>query len=124
MPYATQGSVRSNDPLNHQIYRMEIECPDIAREARPGQFIQIKSSDDGAPLLNRPISIARIIPGGLQIIYAVVGTGTRQLSEKRSGETLSLIGPLGHGFEWQPGTKKALLVGGGIGIAPLNALHW
>jgi dihydroorotate dehydrogenase electron transfer subunit len=122
MPYATQGIITKNNPLNHQIYRMEIDCPDIAAEAKPGQFIQIKSTDDGAPLLNRPISIARVVPGGIQIIYAVVGTGTRQLSEKRIGEKLSLIGPLGHGFSWQPEDKKVLLVGGGIGIAPLHAL--
>lgn len=122
MPYAIQGTVKSNVSLNHQTYRMEIECPDIAGEAYPGQFVQIKSSDDTSPLLNRPISIARIVPNGLQIIYAVVGAGTKQLSNKKENDPLKLIGPLGHGFTWKPDMKKVLLVGGGVGVAPLHAL--
>ncbi|QRN86414.1 dihydroorotate dehydrogenase electron transfer subunit [Clostridia bacterium] len=122
MPYAIQGKVISNVSLNHQVYRMEIECPDIANEAYPGQFIQIGSSNEASPLLNRPISIARIIPGGLQIMYAVVGPGTLQLSRKQEEDKLKIIGPLGHGFSWTAEMKKVLLVGGGIGVAPLHAL--
>ncbi len=122
MPYATNGTITANILIHEHIYRMEIECADIAKEAKPGQFIQIRTSDHLMPLLNRPISIARIKDNRIEIIYAVVGEGTKNLCEMKTGATVSMVGPLGHGFETNLSREKVLLVGGGMGVAPLHAL--
>jgi dihydroorotate dehydrogenase electron transfer subunit len=82
------------------------------------------SSVPGAgPLLKRPFSLHRIGPDGeIQILYRVVGLGTRMLSDVRVGQNLEVLGPLGQGFWWPADLKKAFLVAGGIGLAPLLAL--
>jgi dihydroorotate dehydrogenase electron transfer subunit len=72
------------------------------------------------PLLRRPFSVAGTKEGEhLLILYRVVGKGTAIMAETRKGERLSLLGPLGSGFELPKGKKPSLLVAGGIGIAPL-----
>jgi len=101
---------------------MTLEAPAIARRARPGQFVMIETRAGSDPLLRRPMSIYRIVPGrrGLfQILYKVVGRGTRYLSQHRTGQTLATLGPLGNGFKLPRSGSKVLpvLVAGGIGIA-------
>lgn len=94
----------------------------VARKARPGQFVHLRLSDEPAFMLRRPFSIHRCRRDCLQILYQVVGQGTESLSRVGSGQTLDLIGPLGEGFPLPRGTRSALLVAGGMGIAPL--LFW
>ena len=94
--------------------------PEIAAKARPGQFIMLRVSSGMDPLFRRPFSICGILEGDLVcILYRVVGRGTTILSETRDGEILSVIGPLGRGFELPDKNNKILLVAGGIGVAPL-----
>jgi dihydroorotate dehydrogenase electron transfer subunit len=102
-------------PGNHLI---RIEAPDIAVEAKPGQFITISCGHD--LILRRPLSIHGVDKTNqISILFAVVGAGTRWLSQRRKGEKLDLLGPLGSGFSIQRTSKKLLLAAGGIGIAPL-----
>ena len=75
------------------------------------------------PLLDmrRPMSLMRADPaaGRADVLYKEVGRGTRLLAEKRPGDRLSVIGPVGRPFEAVPGRPRALLLGGGVGIPPV-----
>jgi dihydroorotate dehydrogenase electron transfer subunit len=86
----------------------------------PGQFFQIRVSENMDPFLNRPISVASYIRNRLLLIIKVVGRGTRILSEKKQGEHITLLGPFGNGIK--PKRKNSLLLAGGIGVAPLYFL--
>ena len=97
------------------IFEMRISAPEIAKAARPGQFIHIKCGEER--LLRRPISICDVGNGVLRIVFEVKGEGTKWLLDRDMGDSLDVIGPLGNGFEIPRG--RALLVGGGIGTAPL-----
>jgi dihydroorotate dehydrogenase electron transfer subunit len=106
------------------IFSLLLEEKRLAEEARPGQFIHLRlnKNSSAAPLLRRPFSIAGAFPerGFLQIVFQLRGEGTKTLSSLQGGDELDCLGPLGSGF--QPGEDSqlaALLVGGGIGVAPL-----
>jgi dihydroorotate dehydrogenase electron transfer subunit len=100
-----------------------LKAQKIAHKACPGQFVNIKVSDTVEPLLRRPFSIHRV--GGLkiEILYERVGKATEILSQRKPGEYLDIIGPLGNGFNQQvpklSGRQIAILVAGGMGVAPL-----
>jgi dihydroorotate dehydrogenase electron transfer subunit len=99
-----------------------LNCPEIATGALPGQFLMIKCGINCT--LPRPFSIFRTYKGDLAIFYAVYedGKGTEWLAERRTGDIINLLGPLGNGFTVNPETRNLLLVGGGIGVAPLYFL--
>jgi len=100
---------------------LTLETPRIASAVKPGQFIMIRTSGLSQPLLRRPFSVHRRDrkANTISIFYQVVGQGTSLLSEKRVGERLDILGPLGRGFSLSPPTDGELaLVGGGRGIAP------
>jgi dihydroorotate dehydrogenase electron transfer subunit len=104
---------------------LRLHSPRVAREARPGQFLMVRVSDQPYPLLRRPFSIHARERNSLEIFFARTGAGTAILAGRNPGETLDIIGPLGKGFRL--GGKKAtgrtaLLVGGGRGIAPIYFL--
>jgi len=88
-------------------------------EMNPGQFVEV-GVDRAHVLLNRPISIFNRTDSTLELLVAPIGQATKVLAEYKEGETLRVIGPLGQGFrqDFTPGSK-VLLVGGGVGIAPL-----
>lgn len=119
--YLLDSKIEINEQLSADIYHMVLNCPEIAATAKPGQFIHIRCSDGLSPLLRRPISIAMadIDTGTIEIIYRVVGEGTKILARKKKGETLDIMGPLGKGFPIPEGIKFPAIVGGGIGVAPL-----
>ena len=99
-----------------------IDAPKIAKKAYPGQFVNVKISPDSDPLLRRPFSIHGIKGSSIKILYEVVGLATQVLSQKKAGEYLDLIGPLGNGFSSQPSafsSQPSILVAGGMGVAPL-----
>ncbi len=111
--------------LSEDVFSMWLLAPEIASQAVPGQFISLycRSKDT---LLPRPISLCEIDKreGILRIVYRIVGSGTKEFSHMNSGDEICILGPLGNGFPVQecPGGKKALLIGGGIGIPPLLQL--
>lgn len=103
---------------------MELDCPAIAVEASPGRFVQVRIGTGTDPFLRRTFSIAGADPdaGMLRLLVDVVGRGTGLLCTMQAGGTVSLIGPLGVGFEYDDIDGTALLIGGGSGAAPLAFL--
>jgi dihydroorotate dehydrogenase electron transfer subunit len=111
--------------ISGQIFRLRLHSPGIAGEARCGQFVMIRVREGTDPLLRRPFSFSRIYPGDgdFEILYRVIGRGTWLMSRIEPGSTLSLIGPLGNGFELPVDrTVPLAFIAGGIGIAPLLEL--
>lgn len=106
-------------PANPGHFRLTINAPYIAENAKPGQFIHILPPSD-ADLLRRPISILGIDKesGDVTVLYRVIGDGTRLISKAGEGEKLDVIGPLGNGFPIFK-DRSAILMGGGVGIPPL-----
>lgn len=110
-----EAEILSNEEVAQKIYRLTVDAPELAESARAGQFVQVKISDEFT--LRRPLGIASTLGGRVKIFYRVVGRGTETLSTKRAGERLNILGALGNGFT--PREGKVLLVGGGMGLAPL-----
>ncbi len=117
----TTAKVVSQEALAADIYSMWIEAPEIAAAAKPGQFFSVYTKDAGR-LLPRPISICETdkAKGRLRIVYRVAGAGTAEFSGYRAGDDIAVMGPLGNGFPLK--SKKAFLIGGGIGIPPMLEL--
>lgn len=113
--------VKSQEKLASDIYSLVLHAPEIAGQAKAGQFVSLYSKD-GANLLPRPISLCEINQGEgtLRLVYRVVGKGTREFSGLTEGDTVEVMGPLGNGFTLKD--KKAILIGGGIGIPPMLEL--
>jgi len=100
-------------------YLLKLAAPRVAERARPGQFVHI---DCGQPLLlRRPLSLLRADPAGgwIELLYKIVGTGTRLLSKSQPGDSLNLLGPVGNGFELHENRPRPLLLGGGVGMPPM-----
>ena len=104
-----------------QAFDYRLENNEIASLATAGQFVNLRAAGF---TLRRPISICEIDKqaGSFRIVFEVRGEGTEKLAEKNVGEFFDILGPLGHGFELLASDKKALLVGGGIGVPPLLEL--
>lgn len=117
----TEAEVRSQEKLAEGVYSMVLYAPRIAGEAKAGQFISVYTKDPSR-LLPRPISLCGIDreKGELRIVYRVAGAGTEEFSHYRAGERVQVMGPLGNGFPLKG--KKAILMGGGIGIPPMLEL--
>ncbi len=105
--------------LTDDIFRMTLESYEIATAARPGQFVMVQTGVGKDPLLRRPFSISQVSNGKyFQILFKVIGRGTSLLAHCKEGERISVIGPLGSGFQLNCKATNCL-VGGGMGIAPL-----
>lgn len=133
MAFQTDGIVLKNREIRSNYFLLEIECPSIANEAKPGQFVMIETSEDHHPLLRRPFSIYKSFSthhpqkgkrGHLFILYKIVGQGTQKMSSFQKGRAVNLIGPLGNGFRLPtlPSSPSTILIGGGIGMASLSSL--
>ena len=106
--------------LANGFYSFVIRCPEMAAQAVPGQFVNLKVPEHS---LRRPISICEIDreAGTLRLVFEIRGEGTKVLSSIEQGSELDLLGPLGNGFTIYPG-KKAVVIGGGIGVPPMLEL--
>jgi dihydroorotate dehydrogenase electron transfer subunit len=124
MKHQEIAKVLENTKVAPEHFRLTLAAPKIAREALPGQFMMVKVNDETDPLLRRPISFHRIdkTKGTIDILFKVVGNGTRILSEIEPGGDLDIIGPLGNGFTIDASKELAVIVGGGAGVAPLLCL--
>lgn len=116
--------VAAQQKIAPHIFQLTVIAPAIAREAQPGQFVHLRCGPGHEPLLRRPLSISAVErdQGLFSLVYQVVGPGTTWLSQVRAGETLDVMGPLGHGFTTGLTGKRIGLVAGGMGMAPLNFL--
>lgn len=117
--------VESNTTMpNGQYYRLKLRGEKPLLDCRPGQFAEVRI-DQSDVLLRRPVSIHFVDKerNELWLLIQKAGKGTTALSHIRSGERLNLVYPLGNGFdEGQCGCRRPLLVGGGVGVAPLLML--
>ncbi|MFH0912945.1 MAG: dihydroorotate dehydrogenase electron transfer subunit [Candidatus Omnitrophota bacterium] len=117
-----RAKILYNKRVKGSYFHLVLGAPGIARESRPGQFLHIRVADVAEPLLRRPFSIHKAKGNDIDILYAVLGQATQLLTEKKSGEHLDLVGPLGNGFDYKPevrSQKSEILVAGGMGVAPL-----
>jgi dihydroorotate dehydrogenase electron transfer subunit len=112
------ASVVSLRPVGPDMYVLSVRAPEIASSVLPAQFLNIKVNDLPEPLLRRPFSVYRTDGENVEILFNVVGTGTRILAGLRPGATLDILGPLGCSYGVGGDFATALLVGGGLGVAP------
>lgn len=107
--------------LQEDIVSMWLKDEEIALASKPGQFVSFFCKD-GSRLLPRPISICEInhSEGTLRFVFRIVGEGTKEIATYKVGDEVVIMGPLGNGFTLEG--KKAILIGGGIGIPPMLEL--
>lgn len=113
--------ILSQEEIASDIYSMWLETPSIASEARAGQFVSLYCGDKSR-LLPRPISLCEIDreAGRIRLVYRIAGKGTEEFSNKKAGEQISVLGPLGNGFPLERASgRRVILFGGGIGIPPM-----
>ncbi|MDD5082922.1 MAG: dihydroorotate dehydrogenase electron transfer subunit, partial [Dehalococcoidales bacterium] len=128
----TTATVTSNEKILGPISRIGartvlkshliwFNCPGIASQARPGQFVMVCCGDCTLP---RPFSVHQVKNGNLALLFVVWedGKGTAWLAQRQIGDSVGLLGPLGNSFTIKPTAKNLLLVAGGVGVAPLHSL--
>jgi len=111
-------TVRENAPLIPGVYRMAL-CGDVSAVTAPGQFVNIALE---GRFLRRPISVSDTEGDSVTILYKTVGKGTEQMAALSAGTGLNVLTGLGNGFDVTAPAERPLLVGGGIGVAPLYLL--
>lgn len=123
MSYRERAVITKTACLGTGIYEMWFRSENMANVAKPGQFVSVYSND-GARLLPRPISICTIDNDEIRIVYRVAGRGTEEFSKMAAGQELDVQGPLGNGYDINApyAEKKAVILGGGIGIPPMLEL--
>jgi dihydroorotate dehydrogenase electron transfer subunit len=104
--------------LSLNIVSLAFESVYLSENLRPGQFINIKIDHNSPDLLRRPFSISNVDGKEVYILFNIVGKGTFSLSEKKAGDEIDVLGPLGNGFNYDNVYKKHIIVAGGIGVAP------
>ncbi len=109
-------TVRETSPGNYLLF---VESPEIASQARPGQFLMVRCGEGSEKVLRRPLSIHYAQSPLLGLYFSTRGAGTRWLASSKPGDRLDIFGPLGNSFAVRPQTRRLLLLGGGMGISPL-----
>lgn len=117
--FLEQAEVLSHQAFDGEQYILRVQAPECARHALPGSFVHIQCH----PLrpMRRPLSIMRVsaTQGWVDFLYKVVGEGTQLLSQAVVGNSLSILGPIGQGFNLHQDRPLRLLIGGGVGIPPM-----
>jgi dihydroorotate dehydrogenase electron transfer subunit len=103
------------------IFLLDFEAPDLADKSHPGHFVHLRTAEGWDPLWRRPFSIHRISEdeGRVRILYRKVGRGTSRMQAFKTGDTINLIGPLGKPFDLTGAFHTAVIIAGGLGIAPV-----
>jgi dihydroorotate dehydrogenase electron transfer subunit len=123
-----QATIRFNSQVAPDCFHLGLACGGELLKAVPGQFVMVQVGSGNTPLLRRPFSICGRMRGsgsaaeGIELLIKVVGQGTRLLTRMGVGDSVNLLGPLGHGFRVAPDYKTIYLAAGGIGIAPIRFL--
>ena len=124
----TRAEVLENTRLSSDYNVLSLAAPALARAARPGQFVMVKTTAGLDPLLRRPFSIFEILRGtggepiGISLLNKRVGSGTGWLYLAEVGARLDCLGPLGRPFEPVDPPAEAWMVAGGVGLAPFATL--
>jgi len=130
--FVEDADILLHDSYPGDQYVLRVQAPKCAAHAAPGSFAHIQCGPD-LPM-RRPLSIMRAhaSAGWVEFLYKDVGIGTHELSKRKVGEIINLIGPVGVGFTPDPERPRTLLLGGGVGIPPMVFLadrlrkdsHW
>jgi len=114
-----QAKILSHEEYPGQQFVMTVKAPEIVKRARAGQFVHIRCGFE-LPM-RRPLSIMRVEEhsGSMDLLYKVVGTGTRILASRHKNEHLDIMGPIGEPFRLDAKRPRPLLLGGGVGIPPM-----
>ncbi len=114
-----EAEITSHHAFPGDQYILRIQAAEIARRASPGSFVHIQC-DPQRPM-RRPISIMRVDAknGWIELLYKVLGEGTKLLSQREANETINIMGPIGVPFEIKENKTRPLLIGGGVGIPPI-----
>ncbi len=130
----TRAYIARQEAASARYLWLHLRCPEIARAAKPGQFVMLACAPDGPNgggelILPRPLAILDAVGDDVQLLYFVAGAGTEMLRRSALAQLaqdgasapapLRIIGPLGRGFEPIPDVDVHLAVGGGSGVAPL-----
>jgi dihydroorotate dehydrogenase electron transfer subunit len=120
------GEILENLRVAPGHFRMSLRLPAAFPRPAPGQFVMVRDAGRRDPLLPRPLSVFGFRPQRdhaiLELLYRAVGRGTSLFSGMKSGDPLSVLGPLGRGFTIRRNLRRVLLVAGGVGVAPLSYL--
>lgn len=121
--------ILSNVEIARDYWRIRLTAPPEFADAQPGQFVMVRVNDGIDPLLRRPLAIFDLGretgengSAWFEMLYKVVGKGTAMLSTLHETDLVDILGPLGTGFDLGDDNEEKLLVGGGIGLAPLYLL--
>jgi len=120
--FQTISVIISKKIISDQIHLISFESNELVREAKPGQFINIRVTSGLFPYLRRPFSICEVNGNTFSILFSVFGMGTKTLAEARVGDQFDVIGPLGNGFSIDDEIENAIIVAGGLGSAPFPFL--
>ncbi|MGH2786529.1 MAG: dihydroorotate dehydrogenase electron transfer subunit [Actinomycetota bacterium] len=118
------GEILTHKKYGEAYHSLTIVAPEIGERTNPGQFINIRLPEDSAHILRRPFSVYRMHKRGgwastIEIVFDIRGRGTQHLSQLRAHSIVDVVGPSGRGFVMPRRRAHCLLVGGGIGAAPL-----
>ncbi|MBP3463107.1 MAG: dihydroorotate dehydrogenase electron transfer subunit [Clostridia bacterium] len=119
MKYQEECELLEKSALKNDIFKFKIKTEKIAKEAKAGQFLEIRVSKEVEPFLRRPISIYSIEKDCIEFIFQVKGKGTEILAQKQIGDKINILGPLGNGTFNIKEYNTVAIIGGGIGIFPL-----
>jgi len=122
MPICENAIVIQNKEISRNVFHLIVNSPQISKIVVPGQFLNIQCSTGLDAFLRRPISVFFAQGDLLEIVFQVKGSGTSLLAKFPIGSSISLVGPLGKGFDTTITNSKIAVVGGGIGIFPLYYL--
>ncbi len=102
---------------------MTLNAPVLARTCRPGQFVNVRVGNALEPFFRRPLAIYRVMQSSVEILVEVRGRGTEILAQKKPGDVLDVLGPLGNGFTMpDAAVSNVVFIAGGVGVAPLLSL--
>jgi dihydroorotate dehydrogenase electron transfer subunit len=118
------GEVLTHRKYGEHYHSLTIVTPEIGEHVSPGQFVSIRPPEGSAHILRRPFSVYRVHKRGgwastIEIVFDVRGPGTAHLASLRTHAVVDVMGPLGRGFSLPRSRAHCLLIGGGIGAAPL-----
>ena len=122
--YQEKVKVLWNQKVGPEYYRIGLTCHHGYKDAKPGQFVMLRFPGQITPFWRRPFSIHKLIfdnnkTVGIELLFKVVGEGTKKLSMVQVDDIVDILGPLGNGFAFSHHYKTVYIVAGGIGVAPL-----
>jgi len=118
MMFQTFAQVIEKKILSDQIILVTFRSEELAKNAKPGQFVNVRVSETCYPYLRRPFSYCDVEGDTFKLMFTIFGQGTKILANAPIGSKFDVIGPLGNGFNLNDDFENAILVGGGLGIAP------